>query len=68
MIVTVYFFLVVQHVRSLAQSCVLLGPADAREWAHKKLVAGLTAVDEQNAAILCDKSPFQKPCFSKPFT
>jgi len=43
-----YFFPVVQH--ALAQSRVLLGPADGREWAHKKLVAGLTAVAEQDTA------------------
>ncbi len=34
----------------LAQSCVLLGPADGREWAHKKLVAVLAAVAEQDTA------------------
>jgi hypothetical protein len=45
-----YFFLFVQHIFSLVQSCVLLGPADGREWAHKKLVAVLTAVAEQVAA------------------
>jgi hypothetical protein len=45
-----YFLLLVQHILSLAQSCVLLGPADGREWAHKKLVAVLAAADEQDAA------------------
>jgi len=45
-----FYFLLVQHVLSLAQFCVLLGLADGREWAHKKLVAVLPAVAEQNAA------------------
>ena len=34
----------------LTQSCVLLGLADGQEWAHKKLVAVLAAVDEQDTA------------------
>jgi hypothetical protein len=44
------FFFLYNIVLSLAQSCVLLGPADGREWAHKKLVAVLAAVAEQDAA------------------
>jgi len=36
----------------------LLGPADGREWAHKKLVAVLPAVAEQDATVLRDKSKF----------
>ena len=34
----------------LAKSCVLLGPADGREWAIKKLVAVMAAAAEQDAA------------------
>ena len=36
----------------LAKSCVLLGPADGREWAIKKLVAVLAAAAEQDAAAV----------------
>jgi len=49
------FFFLYNTVLSLAQSCVLLGPADGREWAHKKLVAVLAAEDEQDAAVVCNK-------------
>jgi len=36
----------------LTKSCVLLGPADGREWAIKKLVAVMAAAAEQDAAAV----------------
>jgi len=48
--IVVYFFLFVQHVLSLAQAASCSDRRTGREWAHKKLVAVLAAVAEQNAA------------------